>query len=868
MHLVPRSRAHMEAPMETLWQDIRYGARLLVKNPGFAFISILTIALAVGANTSIFSVLNAVLLRSLPVPNPASLVVLTDPDSHGSSYGSDIGERSLLAYSEYEFLRDHNDTFSGIFASDSALAVRSVIIGGPSSTPAAPGQQLETATFRLVTGNYFSTLGVQPILGRGFSPDMDRSPSGAPYAVISYAWWKQRFGLDPQILGKTIRVRQTTLEIIGVAPPGFFGETVGDLPDIWLPIMMQDAIYPGIDRLTPALGITNQYMWLQVLARLKPGVSLSQANASINLTFRHEIEQAIGNPAAPDYRQRAFDQRIKLRPGARGASTLHEGYGEPLELLMALVALVLLIACAYLANLLLARGAARQKEFAVRMAIGSGRLRLVRQLVTECALLALLGGAAGFLLSRWAAPLLVSLAAGAGPGSSVIDLDLAPDLPVLWFTAGVTLFTVLLFGLLPAMRASRLDTLPVLRAAAGAVSSAGRSRLPAGRLLVVIQVSVSVIMLTSCGLFLRSLQQLRSVDLGYNRDNLLLFRVDSAAAGHTGDSRVPFFHDMLEKISALPGVRVATLSSNGLFQHSESADRVAVEGYTPKPGEDRYALMDHIGPGYFSALGIPLLSGREITAQDAAPSRRVCVINHAFADKYFHGSNPLGKIIRDIYPGNPGDAVVVGVVADSRGKSLREIPQPRVYFPFFNEMWLHTNAGFEVRTYADPAAVTLEIRSAVAAAAPAHPAVTVTTLSSLISSSLGIDVFVAQLSGVLALLALVLAGLGLYGLMAYTVSRRTREIGIRMALGARPDTVQWQVMGETMILVLLGVAIGVPAAMIGARVVHALLFGVGAGDPIALGGAMIVLAAIAALAGFIPARRAARVDPMVALRYE
>ena len=856
--------------MQSVWQDIRYGARVLVKNPGFAFTAILTIALALGANTTIFSVLDAVLLRSLPVHDPSHLVVLTDPDSHGSSFGSDMGERHLLAWSEFEFLRDQNDVFSSMLAADSALATRAVSIGGPSSASAgssAPGQQLETATFRLVSGNYFSTLGVQPILGRGFSPDMDRSPGGAPYAVISYAYWNQRFGLDPAILGRTIRVRDVTLEIIGVAPPGFFGVTVGDSPEVWLPAVMQGAIYPGIDRLTPALGITNQYMWLQVLARLKPGVSLSQANAGINVTLHHEIEQALGAKGAPDYRSRAFEQRILLHPGSRGASTIHADYADPLKLLMGMVGLILLIACANLANLLLARGAARQKEFAVRMAIGSGRARLVRQLVTECALLAALGAAAGFLFSRWAAPLLVSLAAGTSPGSAVIDLNLAPDARVALFTIAVTLLTVLLFGLLPAARAARLDTLPVLRAAATG-SAEGQPRIPAGRLLVVAQVSISVVMLTACGLFLRSLQQLRGVNLGYNRDNLLLFRLDSAAAGHTGDSRIPFFREMLEKIRALPGVRVATLSSNGLFQHSESADRVDVEGYTPKPGEDRYALMDHVGPGYFSALGIPLLSGRDFTEQDSAPSRRVCVINHAFADKYFHSSNPLGKIIRDIYPGNPGDAVVVGVVADSKLNSPREGPRARVYFPFFNEMWAHSNAGFEVRTYADPAAVSREIRSVVAAAAPAHPAVNVSTLNALVNESLSTDVFITQLSGLLGVLALALAGIGLYGLMAYTVSRRTREIGIRMALGARRQTVLWMVLRETLVLIAIGFAAGVPAAIAGSFLLRSLLFGVGAGDPVALAGAMIVLAAIAALAGFIPARRAARVDPMIALRYE
>ena len=851
--------------MGTFWQDVRFAARILIKNPGFAFIAILTIALAIGANTAVFSVLDAVMLRSLPVSDPARLVVLTDPDSHGSSFGSETGDRSLLTYSEFQFLRDHNEVFSGIFASDSSLPERIVNIGGSASSA---GQQVETARVRLVSGNYFSTLGVQPAIGRGFTAEMDRARGASPYAVISYAYWNQRFALDPAVLGRTIRMRQTTFEIIGVAPPGFFGETVGDSPDLWIPIVMQDSVYPGIDFLDESLRVINMHTWLQVIARLKPGLTLDQAGAAINVTFRHELEQALGSQPDEYSRKKAFGQRIKLQPGARGASTLQSDYGEPLKLLMALVGLVLLIACANLANLLLARSAARQKEFAVRLAIGSGRLRLIRQLITESSLLAILGGAAGFVLARWAAALLVSMAANTGPGSAVIDLDLTPDVRVLAFTLGVIALTVLLFGLLPAIRSARVDSLPVLRAASAIGRLDSARRLPAGRMLVITQVAVSVIMLSAAGLFLRSLQQLREASLGYDRENVLMFRVDAAPAGYKGDARLAFHRSLLEKIRALPGVRVATLSSNGLFQHSESADPVSIEGYTPKPGDDSHVLMDHVGPGYFTTLGIPLLSGREIIEQDAAPSRRVAVINRSFADTYFHGANPLGKIVADLYPGNPGDAVIVGVVADSKANSLRQTAHPRIYFPFFNEMWEHSSAGYEVRTLADPAAVSREIRSAVADASPALPAVTISALSTLVSNSISIDVFIARLSGVLALLALVLAGVGLYGLMAYTVSRRTREIGIRMALGARRESVLWMVLRETLLLVLFGVVIGVPAAIGGGRLIRGLLFGVGIGDPVAIAGAIVVLAAIATMAGYLPARRAARVDPMIALRYE
>ena len=851
--------------MFSLWQDVRYGARILAKNPGYAFIAILTIALAIGANTAVFSVLDAVFLRALPVADPQQLVVLADPNFHGRNFGDEHAQRSVLAWSEFEFLRDHNELFSGIFASDSSVRDSLVNISGAS---AGSSQQIETAVVRLVSGGYFSTLGVQPVMGRGFDPKMDRARGGSPYAVISYAYWNQRFNLDPTILGRTIRIHNTSFEIIGVAPPRFLGETVGDAPDIWLPISMQDAIYPGTDLLTAARGTSGQYMWLQVIARLKPGVTMDQANAGINVTFRQYIDQAIGPQVTDQFRKDAYEQRLKVQPGGAGASTLHDDFGSMVKLLMALVGLVLLIACANLANLLLARGSARQKEFAVRIAIGSGRARLTRQLITESGLLALLGAGAGCVIATWAAPLLIRLASTGGPGALGIHLDLTPDLRVLGFTLGATVLTVFLFGLLPAVRSSRVQALPVLRAASAAGRLDSARRLPAGRILVVVQVAVSVIMLSAAGLFLRSLQQLRDVDLGYNRENLLMFRVDSGAAGMQGDARFAFHRNLLDRIRTLPGVKAATFSSNGLFQNSESSDPISVEGYTPKAGEKMTCRMDHIGPGYFTSLGIPILSGREIADQDSVPARRVAVVNRTFVQTYFPNSNPLGRIVADVDEGNPGDAVIVGVVADARSLNLRQPARPRIYFPYFNELWQHPNVGYAVRTMADPEAVSREIRAAVAEASPVLPQVQITALKTLVDGTMSTDVFVSQLSGALAILALVLAGIGLYGLMAYTVSRRTREIGIRMALGARPESVLGQVLRETLLLVLFGVLIGVPAAMGGGQLIRAMLFGVGAGDPLAIGGAMLVLAAIAALAGYIPARRASRVDPMIALRYE
>src|ERR1700683_2602871 len=384
--------------MGILLQDIRYGIRMLLKNPGFTAIAVLTLALGIGANTAIFSVLDSVLLRKLPVVHSEQLAILTDPNSHGQSFGSESGDRSLLAYSEFEYLRDHNDVFSSVFAADSQLPEVRATVGGSFSGVA---NQEEPIRVRLVSGDYFPTLGVTPAAGRMFTSEVDQARGGSPFAVASYSFWQRRFNLDPSVIGKTIQINQTSFEIIGVTQPGFFGETVGEAPDVWVPMMMQDAIYPGRDLLSPGKGEVDEHMWLQSIGRLKPGVSPEQAKASINVTFQRMIESVLGSPLTPEERKGLLDQRINLETGARGSSTLHEAYGAPLKVLMGLVGFVLLIACANVANLLLARGTARQKEFAVRLAIGAGRGRLIRQLLSESLLLALAGAAAGNLVGPW-----------------------------------------------------------------------------------------------------------------------------------------------------------------------------------------------------------------------------------------------------------------------------------------------------------------------------------------------------------------------------------------------------------------------------------------------------------------------------------
>jgi predicted permease len=861
--------------VENLIQDIRFACRTFLKNPGFALLAVLTLALGIGANTAIFTVLDSVLLRSLPVARPQQLVVLTNPDAHGQSNGSESGDRALLAYSEFEYLRDHNEVFSGIFAADSTLAVTNVMISNSSDASAAVTAETATqdsARIRLVSGGYFPTLGVQPIVGRAFGPEVDRTRNSSPVAVISHAFWQQRFGADPQVIGRKIEIRQTSFEIIGVAPAGFFGETVGEAPDIWVPMTMQEAIYPGDDLLSAfSAGTIDQRMWLQVMARLKPGVSLAQANANANVVFPGYVSASAARFKLSGNELKEYsDQKINVQPGARGASTLHNGFAEPLKLLMALVALVLLIACANLANLLLARGAARQREFAVRLSIGAGRGRLIRQLMTESFLLAFLGAAVGVVLAQWADNLLLRMVSPAGNvGQEAIQLSLRPDARVLAFTFVVAVFTALLFGLIPALRATRLDLSPMLKSGVSGATAEGHSRrFPVAKILVVAQVSVSLVLLVAAGLFVHSLERLNEVSLGYKTERLLLFRVRPVAAGYK-DAAIPrVLQDLLDKFRAIPGVSAASLSADGLFSHSESGDPISVEGFTPKPGELLHSRMDQVGPDYFSVVGMPILSGRGITAQDSGNGPRVAIINQAFAKRFFSNTNPIGKRVTDTYPGNPSSAEIVGVVADAKYNSLREETSPRLYTPIFNPLWQEQSAFYEIRTAADAASVTAALRAAVHYTNPAIPEIEVHTMSGLVNDSLQTDHFVARLSAAFGFLAILLASVGLYGIMAFTVARRTRDIGIRMALGARPAKIVRQILGETLILMLIGIAVGVPIALAGTRLIRTMLFGLGAADPVAITAACAILAAIAALAGYIPALRASQVDPMVALRYE
>jgi predicted permease len=559
---------------QNLLKDLRHTGRTLWRNPGFTAVTVLSLALGIGVNTAIFSLIDALLLKSLPVEDPSQLVMLSDPNSAGVSIGTQTGERSLFTYEEFDRMRERNQVFTRMFAAESNASRENVSINGGS---------LEELRTRLVTGDYFPTLGVKPLLGRTFTREDEKGPGSDPYAVISYAYWQKRFGLEASVLGKTIQIHKTFLTITGVMPPKFFGETVGDSPDAWLPMMMEPLVKPGRDWLHDDPSKAERVMWLLVAGRLKPGLSAKQAESSLNVLFQQVVHETAGANLSPDRLRELADQKIKIQAGSRGASPLRDNFNEPLLVLMAVVALVLLIACANVANLLLARAAGRQREIGIRLAIGASRGHLIRQLLTESFVLALLGGAVGVLFAFWASQLLLRMVSS---GNNPVPLDVHPDLRMLAFTLGVSVLTGLVFGLVPSFRATRVDVGSTLKENSRGITGSG-ARITMGKALVISQVALSLLLLIGAGLFLRTLQNLQHVDLGYPREKLLLVRVDALGAGYESAQRAAVFQTLLERFRSTPGVRAVTLSENGLFSGTESGDRISVEGYKPqKQGDD------------------------------------------------------------------------------------------------------------------------------------------------------------------------------------------------------------------------------------------------------------------------------------------
>lgn len=849
--------------MNTLLQDIRYAIRMLRKSPGFTAIAVLTLALGIGANTAIFTVINSVLLNNLPVPNPQQLVLLTNPDEQGGNTGFETDDRDLLTYSEFQDIARRNTVFSGVLAASSFTTSIPVEVYDSGENADAI-----RAHVKLVSGSYFPVLGVNPVLGRAFGMEVDNLRDANPVAVISFGFWQERFAGARDVIGRKIRVLQTTYTVIGVVPSWFHGETVGANPEIFLPLTMQSEVFPGSDYLTPETNPFHKTEWLQAIGRLKPGVTLSQAKAAMDVEFRQMMLAQTAGMSAHD-KQQFMTQRLVVTGGGRGASTLRDSFGKPLQILMAVVGLILLIACANIANILLARAAGRQKEIAVRVALGAGGGRLFRQMLTESILLAAIGGAVGLLFASWAEAALVRMvSAGTGP----VPLDLHLDVKILAFTLSISFLTGILFGLAPAFRASRVDINSTLKAAARGFSggSSRPGRLAIGKVLVVAQVAVSLLLLVVAGLFVHSFRNLAQVNLGYDREHIVQFSTDALTYGYPRAEVIPVYEQMLQRIRAIPGVRDASLSDNGLLQGTDSSDPFTLEGEA-KARDEEDARFDMVGPDFFSAAGIPILEGREIGPQDSGNGQRVGVINETFARRFFPKVNPIGKRVFVHETTGHFDFVIVGVAADSKHGGVRERPRPRFYAPFFNnpagDLW-PTRATFIIRTFASPGGLSSSIRSAVKDAAANLPPVILETLDQRVAKTLASDRMITELSGAFGVLAIILVCVGLYGIMACAVSARTSEFGIRMALGAQRSNVLWLVLKESLLLISVGVVIGVPVVFAAGRWISSLLFEVTPADPVSLALAALLMFVVGVAACYVPVARAMRVDPLIALRYE
>jgi predicted permease len=846
-----RSRNMWEwSSLETLLQDLRYGLRQLRRSPGLTAIITISLALGIGANTAIFSVINAAMLRMLPVQVPEQLVQVGFQGKHSAQ--SFIGES--FSYPLFKELRRLNQVFTDIAAFD-YFDLLDAHLANPGS-----GATSEPAKGQLVSANFFSLLGVNAAVGRTFAPDEDHGVGAHPVAVISYALWTRMFARDPGALGKKLLIEGTPFTIIGVAPSHFGGANPGRSYDLWVPIGMQPQVLPG-----GFLSLTDSNTnWLTMVARLKPGVSIGQARASLDVVYQQlQRERDISRWSEQD-RQDFFTHHIVLLPAARGTDYLRKEFSRPLFLLMGMVGVVLLIACANVANLLLARASTRQREIAVRLALGAGRRRLMRQLLTESILLAVIGGALGVLFAYWGSPLLVTLMAR---GHDQVTLDVHPDLSVLGFTLLIALVTGIACGLAPALRATRTSAGPSLQASSRGltVSRIGRNL---GRALVIAQVALSLVLIIGAGLLVRTLRNLERLDPGFSRHNVLLVGLDPTRAGYKDGRLVQLYQQVLERILQMPGVRSASFSFLTPISGGGWDNYAFVEGYTPRPGEDMDVYINAVGPRFFETLGTPLILGREFAPQDRAGSTQVALVNQTMAQRFFANRNPIGGHFGWGKLNRKREYEIIGVVGDAKYLSLRESVPPTAYLYIPQEPANLGGVTFEISSAVPPAGLAPQVRRLLQRVDSRLNASNVDTLAEQVDRSLYQEKLVSTLSSFFGALAVLLACIGLYGIMSYAVARRTSEIGIRMALGAQSRCILRMVLGEALLLAASGVALGLPSAWAATHSITSMLYGLKHTDPLTILASTLLMAAVAALAGYLPARRASRVDPMVALRYE
>jgi predicted permease len=830
-----------------LAQDLRFAVRTLRKSPLFTAVAVLSLALGIGANTAIFTLIDQLLLQLLPVRNPEELVLFT---ARGSHYGSNTGANAI-SYPMYADFRDRNQVFQGMFCrfgTEMSLSYQG---------------KTELVSGELVSGNYFPVLGVGAALGRVFTAQDDLIQGGHPLAVISYAYWQFRFAGDPGVIGRKVVVNGYPVTIVGVSHLGFDGVEPGTTVQLRIPMMMKREITGE-----QFYSLNNRRgRFAQAFGRLKPGMTLERARAGLQPLFHQILEMEVKEPAfaraSQDTRDHFLRMSMDLLPASKGRSFLRDQFTNPLLALMAIVGLVLLIACSNVANLMIARASARQKEIAVRLALGASRGRLILQLVEESLLLSLAGGALGVGLAM----LMDKALLGYLPqGITPFSLSAAPDLSVLGFTVGISVATGLLFGLAPALQSTRPELAGTLKDQAGSV--VGGTAVGLRKALVVAQVALSLLLLIGAGLFIQSLRNLRGLNPGFDTGNLLSLAIDPTINGYPKERTRELYRRLLERLGQIPGVSSVTLAIMPLLDGNEWDSSVTVEGYTAKVGEWINPHMQFAATGYFATLGIPIVLGRDFTTRDELGGPKVGIINQRFADRYFPGVSPIGRHVG--MGGNPGtktDIEIVGVVRDTRYESLRNEIPIQLYRPY-RQMEFVDGMTVYARASGDPSSVFAAMRRSVQELDPNVPVYRVRTLDQQLDKSLMSERLLASLSTVFGGLATVLAAIGIYGVMAYMVVRRTREIGIRMALGARGTSVIWLVMREVLVLAVSGVLIGSGAAWGATRWVATQLFGIGATDVLTMLAAALAIAAVAALAGYLPARRAIAIDPMRALRWE
>ncbi|MDX2152590.1 MAG: ABC transporter permease [Bryobacteraceae bacterium] len=851
--------------MTNLGQDVRYAFRTLRQSKMFTAVAVLSLALGIGANTAIFTLVDSILLRWLPVSNPQELAILgLNPANPRHSFN----------YPDYRFVRDHATSYTGLIAFSGG--------GRPVSLRlAAPDASSQLVSLSLVSGNYFEVLGVRPALGRLFNAADNEKEGAHPYAVLSHGFWQRAFGGDTAIVGRDVLLNGARFQVIGVSGDGFTGTNVGTSPDVFAPIVMLKSFSP-----TSNFWNTRRMWWLTMIGRLKPGVARETAQAEFQALWQRVLDDD------PDKRPpQAWDREYKLNntavvvEGSRGYSGLRRDAGKPLTILMITTGLVLLIACANIANLLLARGVGRSKELAVRLAIGAGRGRLIVQMLTEAVVISVLGGLAGLLIAWFGVQVLVDfMPRQAFP----VELNLRPDARVLGFAFGLSLLTGLLFGLAPALRASRPDIVSALKASSGGNSAGRGARWDLRRSLVSFQVALSLLLLAGAGLFVRTLANLKGLEPGMARENVMFVSTTVNSLGLEPQAEREFNDRLRDEIQKLPGVRAASFASIVPLGGSRWNGDVQIEGYTWRPDERPYLDMNAVGPRYFESTGIPVLLGREFRESDSVPvlpprrteilprgveppdipgPPRVVIVNKAFADRFFKGQSALGKrlVLGDKWKPEKA-AEIVGVVANARYFDLRKPVEAMIYQPAYRDggNW----ANHTVRTTGDPQLLTSAIRQKVREINPAVALTEARTIEEHVNRAVVGERVVATLGTFFGVLALLLAAIGLYGVMTQTVNRRSREIGIRMALGAQAGRVLRMVLRDACLMVAVGGVIGIPAFLATTRFAESLLFGVTPQDPVTLVLAVVALLGVTLLAGFLPARRATKVDPLTALREE